>query len=66
MIKAIAKKKLGFRNGDTGEIISVEPFAFATLPDWVAKDPLYGWALADGSLEVAREGEAKKGKGESK
>lgn len=57
-INAIAKKKLGFRNGDTGEILTVSPFEYETLPDWVKKDPMFQWAVADGSLEVPKEKKA--------
>ena len=53
MIKLVAKQKIGFRNPETQEIVTAEPYAFATLPDWVEKDPMYGWALADGAIEVA-------------
>jgi len=53
MIKLVAKQKIGFRNPETGEIVTAEPYAFSTLPDWVEKDPMYGWALEDGAIEVA-------------
>lgn len=53
-IRAIAKKKLGFRNTETGEIVTASPYEYATLPDWVVKDPMYKWALQDGSLEVVK------------
>lgn len=55
MIKLVAKQKIGFRNTETQEIVTAEPYAFATLPDWVEKDPMYGWALADGSIEIGSE-----------
>ena len=55
MMKFVAKRKLGFRNPETQETVTVEPFAFATVPDWVEKDPMYGWALADGTIEVSGE-----------
>ena len=55
MIKLVAKQKIGFRNPETGEIVTAEPYAFSTLPDWVEKDPMYGWALADGTIEVGSE-----------
>ena len=55
MVKLIAKKKIGFRNPETGEVAVAEPYAFATLPDWVAKDPMYAWAKDDGSIEVSGE-----------
>lgn len=53
MIKLVAKQKIGFRNPETGEIVTAEPYAFATLPDWVEKDPMYAWAIEDGAIEVA-------------
>lgn len=53
-INAIAKKRLGFRNLDTGETLIVEPYAYSTLPDWVKKDPMYNWAVTDGSLEIPK------------
>lgn len=56
MIKCIAKKKLAFRNPDNrDESVTVRPFEFATLPDWVEKDPMWGWALKDGLVEVSKE-----------
>mgnify|MGYP000936914538 CR=1 FL=1 len=55
MIKLVAKQKIGFRNPETQEIVTAEPYAFATLPDWVEKDPMYRWALADGTIEVGSE-----------
>ena len=55
MTKLVAKQKIGFRNPETGEIVTAEPYAFSTLPDWVEKDPMYGWALADGTIEVGSE-----------
>mgnify|MGYP000922672686 CR=1 FL=1 len=55
MIKLVAKQKIGFRNPETGEIVTAEPYAFATLPDWVEKDPMYGWAQEDGSIEIGSE-----------
>lgn len=56
MIKCIAKKKIAFRNpANRDEQINVRPFEFATLPDWAEKDPMFGWALKDGVLEVSKE-----------
>ena len=56
MIKCIAKKKIGFRNPENrDESITVRPFEFATLPDWAEKDPMFGWAVKDGILEVSNE-----------
>ena len=55
MIKLVAKQKIGFRNPETGEIVTAEPYAFATLPDWITKDPMYEWAQEDGSIEIGSE-----------
>ena len=56
MIKCIAKKNIAFRNpANRDESVTVRPFEFATLPDWVEKDPMWGWALKDGILEVSKE-----------
>ena len=55
MIKLVAKQKIGFRNPETGEIVTAEPYAFATLPDWITKDPMYEWAQEDGSIEIGNE-----------
>ena len=62
MIKLIAKKKLGFRNTETNEIIVAQPFAYTTMPDWIKNDPMYNWAINDGSLEIADDSTAKLGK----
>ena len=56
MIKVIAKKNIAFRNpANRDEQINVRPFEFATLPDWAEKDPMFGWAVKDGILEVSKE-----------
>ena len=56
MIKCIAKKKIAFRNpANREESVTVSPFEFATLPDWVVKDPMWGWALKDKLIEVNKE-----------
>ena len=56
MIKCIAKKNLAFRNpANRDESVTVRPFEFATLPDWVEKDPMWGWALKDNLITVSKE-----------
>lgn len=56
MIKVISKKNIAFRNpANRDEQINVRPFEFATLPDWAEKDPMFGWAIKDGILEVSKE-----------
>jgi len=54
MIQVITKQAIGFRNGDTGEIVTAKPYDFTSLPDWVKKDPMYDWAVKAGVLEVAK------------
>lgn len=55
MINLIAKKKIGFRNGDTQKIVTAQPLEYASLPDWIKNDPMYEWAKADGTITVASE-----------
>lgn len=52
MVKLVSRKKIGFRNPETKEILTANPHDFVTLPDWVKKDPLYEWAKEDGTIEV--------------
>ena len=56
MINCIAKKKIAFRNpANKDESITVRPFEFVSLPEWVTKDPMFNWAVKDGALEVSKE-----------
>lgn len=55
MVNLIAKKKIGFRNGDTQKIVTAQPLEYASLPDWIKKDPMYEWAQADGTITIAGE-----------
>ncbi len=59
-IKAIANKQIGLRS--EGKIIVMEPLVYTELPDSVQADPLYGWAIADGTLQVIGEEDAGKKK----
>ena len=54
MISAIAKKRLAFRKAD-GSFITVKPGEFVSLPDEVRHDPMYAWAVKDGSLVVSEQ-----------
>lgn len=47
-----SRKALGFRNPDTNEIVYVRQGDVTEVPDWVAHDPLYKWAKAEGSIDV--------------
>ena len=56
MINCIAKKKIAFRNpANKDESIVVLPFEFVSLPEWVTKDPMFGWAVKDKILDVSKE-----------
>ena len=54
MISAVAKKRLAFRD-DKGSFITVKPGEFVSLPDYVRKDPMFAWAVQDGSLVVSEQ-----------
>lgn len=53
-ISAIAKKRLAFRDAD-GKFITVKPGEFVSLPEAVKHDPMYAWAIKDGSLVVSEQ-----------
>lgn len=50
-MRILSRKKLEFRVGD-GSTIVVEPLVFSTVPESIKEDPMFGWALSDGSIEV--------------
>lgn len=52
MVKLIAKKKIGFTNPETKEVVIADRYAYSTLPDWIKKDPMFKWAQSDGSIEI--------------
>lgn len=56
-VRLISKKKIAFRNpaptGEKDKLLTVEPYKFETLPDWVVNDPMYAWAKTDGTINVA-------------
>ena len=56
MSNCIAKKKIAFRNpANKDESITVRPFEFVSLPEWVTKDPMFNWAVKDKILDVSKE-----------
>lgn len=59
-IRVFTRKKFRFTNA-AGEKAETIPMGFSTVPDWAAKDPLFGWARQDGDLEIidTREAEIK-------
>ena len=56
MIRVISKKSLQFKLQSApcsiDAQVSVSPGKVTSLPDWVQEDPIYGWCVADGTLEV--------------
>lgn len=58
-IRAFCKKNLAFTHpSEPNTQFKVKMMDFTTLPDWVAKDPLFTWAKQEGSLEVLEEKQA--------
>lgn len=53
-ISAIAKRRLALRKAD-GTFITVTPGEFVNLPEEVEKDPMFKWAVSDGSLVVSQQ-----------
>lgn len=54
-MRVFSKKNLEFSNPGSGEKVRLRTMEFANLPEWAAKDPLFLWAKAEGSLEVMGE-----------
>ena len=52
-VRLIAKKRLAFRNPEDQTFKTVMPGVFETCPDWIKKDPMFRWAVQDGSIQVA-------------
>jgi len=58
-VRVFAKKSFEFsrRELKDGMMVVAEkattiPLAFKDLPDWVVNDPMFGWARADGDIEI--------------
>lgn len=54
-MRVFSKKKFSFTNPETKQKASVDALAFSNLPEWVKIDPLFAWAVGEGSLEVFNE-----------
>lgn len=54
MIRVFTKKTYKFTNGS--ESRTTGPLQFTDLPDWVKKDPLFQWGVADGTIEFIKNG----------
>lgn len=50
-MRILSRKKLEFRTGE-GSTITVEPLVFTDVPESAKNDPMFGWALADKTIEV--------------
>lgn len=53
-IAIISKKKLAFRNPEKSgdKFFIVQPLVMTAAPDWVALDPMYAWAKANGTISA--------------
>lgn len=51
-MRILSRKKLEFRTDDEGLAVTVEPLVFTEVPESAKNDPMFGWALADGTIEV--------------
>ena len=51
-MRILSRKKLEFRTDDEGSAVTVAPLVFTEVPESAKLDPLFGWALRDGSIEV--------------
>ena len=65
-MRVFAKKRLEFKNRDTGATAATSILDFCDLPDWAVKDPLYQWAKASGDLEELNEKKAARSKSQER
>lgn len=49
-MKLISKKALTFKYD--GQSFSVKPLEMVEAPEWIVKDPLFGWAKTDGTIST--------------
>ena len=66
MPRVFAKKRLEFKNRDTGDTTATSILDFCDLPDWAVKDPLYQWAKASGDLGELNEKKAARSKSQER
>ncbi len=59
-MRVFSKKNFTFSNPETGETFRLRALDFAELPEWAKADPLFDWAIQEGSLEVFGEEKATK------
>ena len=51
-MRVFTKKSFRFVHPSGEKSVVTKALSFTELPDWVVKDPMYEWALADGDIEV--------------
>lgn len=51
-MRVFTKKAFKFVRTPGGEFVTTKALNFTDLPDWVVNDPMFGWARAEGSIEV--------------
>ena len=66
MPRVFAKKRLEFKNRDTGDTAATSMLDFCDLPDWATGDPLYQWAKASGDLDEMGEKKAVRSKSQER
>ncbi len=49
-MRIFTEKKLEFRHPVTGETFATRLKDFTNAPEWIEKDPLFAWAVKEGSL----------------
>lgn len=50
-MRIMSRKTLEFTNAEGG-VFRADPLVICDAPDWVARDPLFGWGVKDESIEV--------------
>ena len=50
-MRILSRKKIEFKL-EGGSTVTVEPLVFTEVPEGAKLDPMFGWALKDGSIEV--------------
>lgn len=50
-MRIFTKKAFEFKNA-VGEKVTTRPLDFTDVPEWAAKDPIFGWGVKDGDIMV--------------
>ena len=51
-MRVFTKKSFRFVHPSGDKSVVTKALAFSDLPEWVTKDPMFGWAKSDGDIEV--------------